>query len=226
LQPDKYFLVWLVLALLLSACSGQSPSPSSGMEFVKTGQILVYECGDYDFVTYSGAGKVALYMANDQRLLSQVAAASGAKYTDEEVTFWSHGDEAMLDLGYRKYSQCQLNRRRIPWAAARRRGVDFRATGQEPGWYLEMTHEQQILFVAAYGGQRVLLATPEPALKGDRETYQAANGFHQLRVEISLQHCTDTMSGEVFDSRVWVTLDRKRYEGCGETLEHWWSPSM
>jgi len=25
---------------------------------------------------------------------------------------------------------------------------------------------------------------------------------------------------------VWVTLDRKRYEGCGETLEHWWSPSM
>jgi putative lipoprotein len=226
LQPDKCFLVWLLLAFLLGACSGQPPSPGSGMELVKTGQILVYECGDYDFVTYSGPGQVALYMANDQRVLFQVPAASGAKYTDEEVTFWSHGDEATLDLGYRKYSQCQLNRRRIPWEAARRRGVDFRAVGQEPGWYLEMTHEQQILFVAAYGGQRVLLPTPEPVLKGEREIYQAADGSHQLRVEISLEHCSDTMSGEVFDSSVQVTLDGKRFAGCGETLEHWWLRSM
>jgi putative lipoprotein len=226
LQPDKYFFVWLLSAFLLGACSGQSPSPSAGMELVKSGQILVYECGDYDFVTYSGAGQVALYMANDQRVLPQVPAASGAKYSDDEVTFWSHGDEAMLNLGYRKYSQCQLNRRRIPWEAARRRGVDFRAIGQEPGWYLEMTHEQQILFVTGYGGQRLLLPTPEPLLQGEREIYEAADESRQLRVEISLQHCTDSMSGEVFDSSVQVTLDGKHYRGCGETLEHWWSSPL
>jgi membrane-bound inhibitor of C-type lysozyme/uncharacterized membrane protein len=226
LQPDKYFSVWLLLLFLLSACSGPSPSPGAGMAFVKTGQILVYECGDYDFVIYSGAGKMALYTPRDQRVLPQVAAASGAKYTDTEVTFWSHGDEATLNLGYRKYTQCKLNRRRIPWEEARRRGVDFRAIGQEPGWYLEIAHERQILFVAAYGGQRVLFPTPEPAVEGEWETYEAADASHQLRVAISLQHCTDIMSGEVFDSRVQVTLDGKRYEGCGAALEHWWPTSM
>lgn len=226
MQPDKYFSVWLLLLFLLSACSGPSPSPSDGMAFVKTGQILVYECGDYDFVTYSGAGKVALYTARDQRLLSQVPAASGAKYTDEEVTLWSHGDEAMLDLGYRKYTHCQLNRRRIPWEEARRRGVDFRAVGQEPGWYLEIAHARQILFVAAYGSQRVLFPTPEPVLDEEREIYEATDASHSLRVEVSLQHCIDTMSGEVFDSRVQVSLDGKHYEGCGEALEHWWPTSM
>jgi putative lipoprotein len=226
LQLYKYFLVWLLLPFFLSACSEQSTSPDVGMAAVKAGQVMVYECGDYDFVTYSEPGEVALYTSSDQRALPQVPAASGVKYTDDEVTFWSHGNEAMLDLGSRKYTQCQLNRRRIPWEVARRRGVDFRAVGQEPGWYLEMTHEQQLLFVAAYGGQRILLPTPEPVLKGERETYEVADNAHQLRVEISLQHCTDSMSGEAFDSSVQLTLDGKHYEGCGETLEHWWPSSM
>lgn len=226
MQISKGILSWLLLSFLLSACTGQTPSSGVDMMAVKSGQTLVYECGDYDFVAHVGGEEVALYMANDQRLLPQVPAASGTKYSDTEVTFWSRGDEAMLDLGYRKFSHCQLNRRRIPWEEARRRGVDFRAIGQEPGWYLEIAHGRQILFVTAYGGQRILLPTPEPVLEGGRETYAVSNESHQLKVEISLQYCTDTMSGEVFDNSVQVTLDGRRYGGCGLALEHWWPASM
>ena len=56
MQPDRYFFLWL-LPFLLGACSGQSTSPDADMALVKTGQVLVYECGDYDFVTYSGPGQ-------------------------------------------------------------------------------------------------------------------------------------------------------------------------
>jgi len=189
---------------------------------VTTAQTLVYECGDYEFIARTGAGEIALYLPDDYRVLGQVEAASGAKYTDDNMVFWSRGDEAVLDLGYRKYSDCRLNRQRAPWEEARRRGVQFRAVGQEPGWYLEIQDERQILFVAAYGSQRVLLPTPASILEEGLEIYEVADERHQLRVTITQQHCMDSMSGEDFDNSVSVELDGDRFQGCGLALEAWW----
>jgi membrane-bound inhibitor of C-type lysozyme/uncharacterized membrane protein len=216
-------LCGLFVLLLLFACSEQAlKSPVQDSDQTKSGQVGVYECGDYEFVTYTSADEVALYLADGYRVLKQVGAASGSKYSDSEMTFWSRGNSAMLDLGYRKFSDCQLNRGRIAWEEARRRGIDFRAVGQEPGWYLEISQGRTMLFVAAYGSQRVLLATPEPELTEAGESYQIEDDSHQLLVEISFEHCADIMSGEIFDNAVEVTLDGRLYHGCGLALASWW----
>jgi uncharacterized membrane protein len=40
-----------------------------------------------------------------------------------------------------------------------------------------------------------------------------------MRGEIFDQPCADTMSGEIFPSRVTVTLNHTAYHGCGQTLD-------
>lgn len=213
--------VLLLSAILIAACSQQARQSSAEMPELTAGKTLVYECGDYEFVARTGADQIALYLPGDYRVLNQQKAASGTRYADDEVSLWSKGNEARLELGSSRIVSCVLNRSRAPWEEARRRGVDFRAVGQEPGWYLELTHDGQMLFVVQYGSQRVLLETPDPSIVGGREIYEAAGPGHQLKVEIELHHCVDVMSGEVYTSEVNVHLDNNVYRGCGLALEPW-----
>ncbi len=210
---------WAIAVLaLLSACAGSGQSPDK-MKSQSTGQTLVYECGDFDFVVRTRAGEVALYLPDDYRVLGQVRTASGARYEDGDAMFWSKGEEAMLDIGGRRYRGCELNRLRGPWEDARRRGVNFRAVGQEPGWVLEIQAERNMLMLADYGSRRVLLPTPEVELLDGLERYEASDEHHRMVVEIELHHCYDTMSGQAHSNRVRVDLNGRQYSGCGDALE-------
>ncbi len=212
-------LSWTGLGLaLLVACSSGARQPA-GVAPKSTGETLVYECRDYEFVVRTGAGQIALYLPDDYRVLGQVRAASGARYEDGDVVFWSKGNEASLDVGSRRYRGCQLNRARGPWEDARRRGVSFRAVGQEPGWVLEIQPERNMLMVADYGSRRVLLPTPEVELLDGLERYESQDERHHMVVEIELHHCYDSMSGEAYSNRVRVDLNGREYRGCGDALE-------
>ena len=210
----------IALALLgLVACSGTAQKPLGDVD---SGQTLVYECSDFEFIARTGPGEIALYLPDDYRVLGQVRTGSGLKYADADVTLSSKGEEASLDVGGRHYRDCRLNRARAPWEEARRRGVDFRAVGQEPGWYLEIQQGKQMLLVSGYGQNRTLFATPEPQMVEGVTVYQVRDGAHELRVEVSVEHCRDTMSGEVFENSVRITLDEHIYLDCGIALEPNW----
>lgn len=186
------------------------------------GKTLVYECGDYEFIARTGPGEIALYLPGDYLVLGQVRAASGTKYEGDGVVFWSKGSSATLDLGSRILGSCELNQARVPWEEARRRGVDFRAIGQEPGWSLEVQHGGKMLFISGYGASRILLPTPEPDIEEDLVVYTVTTERHDMQVEITVEHCQDTMSGEVFENSVHISLDDKNYQGCGLALEPSW----
>lgn len=208
-----------LVVLLVAACSSTGRQSAGGMTPQPTGKTLVYECGDYEFVVRTGPGEAALYLPDDYRVLGQVRTASGTRYEDGDVMFWSKGNQAMLDVGSRRYRGCQLNPSRGPWEDARRRGVSFRAVGQEPGWTLEIQPERNMLMVADYGSRRVLLPTPEVELLDGMERYEAQDERHSMVVEIEVQHCYDSMSGEAYSNRVRVILDDREYQGCGDAME-------
>ena len=67
--------------------------------------------------------------------LPHVVSASGARYSNGAGTFWNKGREATFELNGRTQT---CRERREPWQEAADRGVDFRAVGQEPGWFLEI----------------------------------------------------------------------------------------
>jgi len=107
------------------------------------------------------------------------------------------------------------------WNDARERGIAFRAVGQEPGWLLEIARTGELLLLTSYG-QDTTRATVSP------EDVERASGAAsivtstddgELRIDITTDPCTDTMSGEQFSRTVTVTLDATTYRGCGRALE-------
>jgi putative lipoprotein len=183
---------------------------------------LVYDCNGYEFVARLGPGEMALWLPDQYVVLPQVRSASGALYEEGDISFWSKGDDAMLTVADQIHQNCHLQPQRVPWEDARRRGVDFRATGNEPGWHLEIKSGKQVLFVYAYGMQRALVSNPTEEIADSTRVYTGVSGGRELQVEILEQACVDNMSGDQFPNRVVVTFDNTRYEGCGQDLEYPW----
>jgi membrane-bound inhibitor of C-type lysozyme len=208
--------------LLLAGCAGQRAEESvNSMEVSRT---LVYEC-DQDEVVASARGKqLTLYVQERTYQLTRVVSASGEKYEVGATSFWSKGNSALITVGGSRYTNCRLDRARAPWEEARRRGVEFRGVGQEPGWLVEITPGGQILLVTGYGQQRWLFDTPDPVQTADATVYQTSANGKVLKITLQTDYCQDTMSGEVFENVVTVELDERRLQGCGSALEpdwHW-----
>ena len=186
------------------------------------GKTMVYECGEAEFVTRLGPGEMALWFDDRYLILSQVRAASGTKYQEGDVVFWSKGDEVTLEAAGVRYTNCRLNHARAPWEDARRRGVEFRAVGNEPGWHMEVRGEQNLLFVGDYGATRILFTEIETTQDQEQLHYMAHGEGNRINVTVTETFCTDTMKGEQFPYTVVIQLNGRSYQGCGHALDHPW----
>ncbi len=221
--------VCLLLCLSLAGCGAGNAVrevPSQPGDFNPDARPLaktfVYDCNGYEFIARLGPGEMALWLPDQYVVVSQVRSASGALYEEGDISFWSKGDEAMLTIGDQAYMNCHLQPERVPWEDARRRGVDFRAVGNEPGWHLEIQEGRQLLLVLDYGMQRILVPDPVMIENDSSRVYQKSDGGRDMQVEIIGQDCVDTMSGEQFPYRVLVSVEHRHYEGCGQYLEYPW----
>ena len=222
-----YRLLLVVSCMAIVACGGNGARASqSDPGFLPDprplARTMVYDCNGYDFIARLGPGEIAIWLPDRYLVLSQVRSASGTKYQEGDVEFWSKGDEAMLVVGDRQYLNCTLVPHRVPWEDARRRGVDFRAVGNEPGWSLEIRDGDHLLFVGDYGMQRVSTPDPGQQLQGRAKTWHAITESADLRVEVIDDSCVDTMSGEQFSSQVTIVLNGQTLYGCGRALDYPW----
>jgi uncharacterized membrane protein len=117
------------------------------------------------------------------------------------------------------YPDCRIDRSRSIWEAAKLRGVDFRAIGQEPGWHMEIRPEETLV-VLDYGTRRLSFPTPAPQEEQSRRRtfYETRSGKLSLTVLIEELECSDSMSGERFEAAVTMTVGEKVYRGCGRAL--------
>jgi membrane-bound inhibitor of C-type lysozyme/uncharacterized membrane protein len=217
--------VFLALAMMTAGTGSNAQVPAMDTTGELSGeaawQTRVFECTDgFNFVTRLGAEQAWLFLPGDSLSLSHVRSASGAKYSDGTTTFWSKGDEAMLYFDGQTRSGCRNNRARAIWEEAKLNGVEFRAVGNEPGWFLEITPAEQIVFVSSYGETRYVFPTPDPLVdqQAHLTSYETRNKRHELTIVLKGQACRDTMSGEWFETTVTVRLDDKLYRGCGKAL--------
>jgi heat shock protein HslJ/membrane-bound inhibitor of C-type lysozyme len=143
---------------------------------------------------------VDVSLSDGRRRLPRVPAASEAKYTDGQVTFWSKGTEALVERDGRSW-RCTENRPRSILEDARQRGVVVRSNR---------------------GIDAVRVVTPRPEATVDAATgdtvYTAVTEAHRLSVRLSPGGCVDSMNGERFDQAVVAELDGRVFRGCGQTL--------
>ena len=180
---------------------------------------LAYECDQLLALVVVNANTAMIHINGTDLQLQQAPAASGARYTNERAEFWSKGDEATITLDGETFTNCRNKPEQLPWAEAKARGIDFRATGNEPGWLLELDADLQIEFVGDYGNYRVITPVPVPDLdSAQRSSYHAVTESHDLLLTIETKPCQDSMSGMQFSQEVRILLDGRAYNGCGKSL--------
>ncbi len=102
------------------------------------------------------------------------------------------------------------------WHAAKLRGVEFRAIGQEPSWLLEIMAGQEIVLVTAYGENRQVFPYVQP--RQDKAIRRSRFQLKGATIELEGKRCIDIMSGEVFEAQVTITLSDSVLKGCGRAL--------
>lgn len=90
----------------------------------------------------------------------------------------------------------------------------FRATGNEPGWRLDIAGGELTL-ITDMGQTRTVMAAPAPIVKDGVTTYAARDQGRSVTVTIADTPCVDTMSGMPHPHTVAVVFDGKTLNGCG-----------
>ncbi len=207
--------------MVLVACAKKDYSLPDTYTRSANEQTFVYECdGAYRFIVRTADDTAWLFLRRKAIELEKTPSASGVKYTDGNVTFWSKGEEAMLVLKDTTHKNCRNNRRKAVWEHAKLNGVDFRAVGNEPGWTLEISNNVGIVMTTDYGQKHYRFdadsITSEAVLL--TTVYKARSADDQIEILLTAKRCTDTMSNETLPVSVSVQLNEKSYDGCGKAL--------
>lgn len=87
----------------------------------------------------------------------------------------------------------------------------YRALGTEPFWSLDIGPKEIVFNEANAPGRPVVQPTPRPIIGFAGEIYQTP----RINVNIVHSRCSDGMSDRVYPDRVQLTVDGRRFEGCG-----------
>ena len=197
------------------ASSTHTPAPGEPL------QAYVWNCDDGQTIRMRNLlreNAITIEMHEGGRKLPQAVSASGVRYSDGSLTFWTKGDTALLERQGSAPVNCRQNRFESLLADARVRGVTFRGTGNEPGWTVEIGPGARLEFVTNYGQERHAFETANESNEGDARVYTAADGERSIKVTVSAEACTDDMSGWAFDHRMAVEFGGQTYRGCATAL--------
>ncbi|MBN2730801.1 MAG: copper resistance protein NlpE N-terminal domain-containing protein [Balneolaceae bacterium] len=107
----------------------------------------------------------------------------------------------------------------IRWKDRRKRGIDFRAAGNEPSWSLDIDFDKMMTFKTLNGDS---ISTPIPEMSQDTASkariWNAEVESGSLKVELYPTGCVDDMSGEVFNYYANVSYNGQQYSGCGNFI--------
>ena len=99
-------------------------------------------------------------------------------------------------------------------------GVDFFARGNLPSsWTIEIEFGNLIRF-NPLDGQAVTSTAVQPQFSAEKNvaTYSSKATNGDIIVLVQDEPCTDNINGEHYNKKVVVTVNNKRYEGCGQYL--------
>ena len=221
----KSAAIGMLTALAAAACLNPqrtNPLDRNAMdEETGTEQTFVFECDDgFRFTARTGEDTLWIFLPEYAIQLPRVRSGSGRKYASDEVSFWNQGEVALLETETGSHRNCVNKRAQAVWEHAKLEGVDFRATGNEPDWHIEITLGDEIVLIADHGKSAYRFKTPEPDIDqtARKTTYTAQQGRQRLIVELEGRVCQDSMSDQSYEVTVAVTLDERQFHGCGKAL--------
>lgn len=164
---------------------------------------------------------ITLDMHEGPRKLTQVVSASGARYSDGSMSFWTKGSTATFERAGSAPVECRELRARSLVADARERGVRFRGTGNEPGWMVEIGPGTRLTYVTLFGEERHEFAnvTERDGEETGVRVFIADTDKGPLEVTVARESCLDDMSGDEFDHRMVVEWGEETRRGCATAVQ-------
>jgi putative lipoprotein len=149
--------------------------------------------------------------------LDQTPSASGVRYSDGSLVFWTKGETATLERPGAASVQCTERRADSLREDARARRVAYRALGNEPGWVLEIGPGKRLEWVTNFGSETHAFddATLTAGDKPTSRVYTAGAGA--MRVTVTEEACTDD-AGIVFSHSAVIEFQGNTLRGCGVKL--------
>jgi putative lipoprotein len=182
----------------------------------------------YSFDCDDGTSVVSRLDANDDVMwvllpdqavdLGRVETASGTRYANSAVSFWLKGDELTLEIAGTT-TTCTVDRFKSKVESVKLSGGDFWATGNEPGWVLEM-YPDSMVFTTNYGEDRYQtgIAKVSEDARARMSVFRGETDGKVLVVTLRGDPCVDSMSGEEFETIVRIDFGGKVFDGCGAAL--------
>ena len=94
-------------------------------------------------------------------------------------------------------------------------GLILGATGNEPGWVLEIHSEKRALLLTNLGKDKTLFEITGKFSEHGSTEYKMRSNYNVLHVRIEKRRCQDTMADSVYASTVYINFDGVNMKGCG-----------
>ena len=222
----RYLLPFLLAFLCTSACSEGDPfsSSTSGQQDPTVwvppdeADTYVFECGEDGFTAHITPEKAVVFRDGGAITFTLSDSTSGLLFDNQTSRLHITDQIADLETSDLSLTGCSNNTRAAIDENARYRDVDFRAVGQEPGWIVELSESQSILYLANYATDTYRFPAPEPDRRGDTLHYDVAHEGHRLQLSLIREPCSDIMSGEKYGYSAFVSLNDDNVRGCADKL--------
>jgi membrane-bound inhibitor of C-type lysozyme len=187
-------------------------------------RAYVWDCGDgltLRMKNLYSEDAITLDLQEGPRKLPQVVSASGARYSDGSLTFWTKGDTATFERQGSAPVNCRELRYESLLADARERGVRYHGRGNEPGWTVEVGPGAHLEFVTNYGEERHAFdaITESGTETAGARVFRATRGNQHIKVSVTTAACADDMSDERFEQLMVVEFGGKWFRGCATALQ-------
>lgn len=225
---------WPLIAALVTACTQrQDAEPPVTATDLVDGRIntTVFECrpaGDaaFEFTIRRGAAELALWLpprfARPYLVLSEeyVGTEFTGVFRETDVSLDLTDPAAELAVGGERFADCRENRLRSVWEHAKLSGVSFRATGEDPAWYLEIRDGDRLDFRSVTDAAVLSLPMTDIRLEAGAAgaVYRSSGAGSELVAEIAASPCTVADGLALSGVTVVVSRGSSRFSGCGRPL--------
>jgi membrane-bound inhibitor of C-type lysozyme len=207
----KNALVAVIACLFISSCA---VFPVEKKQLFPGRTVFYYSCDkDATFTAVFDKDSDTFHITGFKgvRILNRAASASGARYTDGEMVYWSKGNDATLEYKGKTYT-CSIDEKKSDLAGAKARGVDFIASDEGKTWLLEISGDTLTLYTGN-GTEKTIFEKAVITPRRDITIYKSSNEGHQIEVVIGGEGCHQQTA------RADITFDRLKLIGCGKKIK-------
>ena len=149
---------------------------------------------------------------NQEYVLTRERTASGAKYSNNNISVWNKGEDLLIQLGDFEFNAHLIGLNDF----INKQKFSFKALGQEPGWQMKMKEEKIQLFMD-YGNLELNISPLQISEERLEESliYEITTSLLDFQIKIKKSIHTDIMSGQKFPYTVKIITDNKHLIGGG-----------